>query len=217
MLGTVLSHSYHTRKVYDHHCLVEVPNSVIENVLSAYGDVISVESCYYDCAAILTGSRVVKMSIRRDIPPRIYVLRYPCRVWYRDQPLTCLICSSLHHRALDCPLRGKCRNYRQPGHFARDCTVSAPSAVVSTPTLFVSDAPAPSDIPRSPSAASMSASPDDVPGSESEPDELGSSDEEVLAAAGNVSLSPRRACYASKRPADSPVSSDVDHPSAVYC
>lgn len=60
-----------TQLVYVHHCPVEVPNSVLENVLSAYGDVISIAPCYYNTASILTGSRVVKMSLRRDVPPRI--------------------------------------------------------------------------------------------------------------------------------------------------
>lgn len=66
--------------VYVHHCPVEVPSSVLENVLSAYGDVVSIEPCYYNNTPVLTGSRVVKMSLRRDVPPRIYVLRYPRRV-----------------------------------------------------------------------------------------------------------------------------------------
>lgn len=190
-----------TQLVYVHHCPVEVPNSVLENVLSAYGDVISIAPCYYNTASILTGSRVVKMSLRRDVPPRIYVLRYPCRVWYRDQPLTCLICS-LRHRVSDCPLRGRCRRCRQPGHIARDCTASAPSS-----------APVSSDVPVSSSAVSTPVPPDDASDSGSGSVELASGDEEVLAA--TVSLSPRRTRSASKRPAEPPVPPD-DHPPTVH-
>jgi len=190
-----------TQLVYVHHCPVEVPNSVLENVLSAYGDVISIAPCYYNTASILTGFRVVKMSLRRDVHPRIYVLRYPCRVWYRDQPLTCLICS-LRHRVSDCPLRGRCRRCRQPGHIARDCTASAPSS-----------APVSSDVPVSSSAVSTPVPPDDASDSGSS-DELASGDEEVLAT--TVSLSPRRTRSASKRPAEPPVPPD-DHPPTVHC
>lgn len=184
-----------TQLVYVHHCPVEVPNSVLKNVLSAYGDVISIAPCYYNTASILTGSRVVKMSLRRDVP-------YPCRVWYRDQLLTCLICS-LRHRVSDCPLRGRCRRCRQPGHFARDCTASAPSS-----------APVSSDVPVSSSAVSTPVPPDDASVSESGSDELASGDEEVLAT--TVSLSPRRTRSASKRPAEPFVPPD-DHPPTVHC
>ena len=190
-----------TQLVYVHHCPVEVPNSVLDNVLSAYGDVISITPCYYNSASVLSGSRVVKISLRRDVPPRIYVLRYPCRVWYRDEPLTCLICS-LRHRVSYCPLCGKCRRCRQPGHIARDCTASAPSS-----------APVSSDVPVSSSAVSTPVPPDDASDSGSS-DEFASGDEEVLGA--TVSLSPRRTCSASKRPAEPPVPPD-DHPPTIHC
>ena len=122
-----------TRFVYVHHCPVEVSDAAVKDALSAYGEVLSVESCYYKGTSILTGSRIAKMSLEDVIPWKVCVYRYPCRVWYRDQPVSCRICASTDHRASDCPLRGKCCKCRQPGHFARDCAQSTePVRVLSS-------------------------------------------------------------------------------------
>ena len=141
------------RSVCIHHCPVEVSDNSVKEVLSGFGDVESVESVYYDGTAILTGSRIVKMAVRDEIPPKIYVYRYPCRVWYRDQPCLCLICESPEHRASVCPLRDKCRKCRQPGHFARDCTAS-PEAPVGDPPSSSVDVPASNPSAESAPAAS---------------------------------------------------------------
>ena len=123
-----------TRFVYVHHCPVEVSDAAVKDALSGFGEVLSVESCYYEGTSILTGSRIVKMSLEDIIPSKVYVYRYPCRVWYRDQPISCRICDSPDHRASVCPLRGKCRKCRQPGHFARDCTQSTEPVLALSPS-----------------------------------------------------------------------------------
>lgn len=98
----------------------------------------------------------------------------------------------------DCPLHGKCRRCCQPGHIARNCIASTPSSA---------------PVPSVPAASSTPAPSDDVSDSVSDSDELASGDEEVLAAAGDVSLSPRRTRSSLERPAESPVPSDADRSS----
>ena len=44
-----------------------------------------------------------------------------CKVWYRDQPLQCDICSKLGHKPSACPDKGKCLRCHNPGHVARHC------------------------------------------------------------------------------------------------
>ncbi|KAL9969479.1 hypothetical protein ACROYT_G021699 [Oculina patagonica] len=116
------------RFVYLHHCPVEVSDAVVSECFSAYGEVLDIRSCVYGTSDILTGSRILKMCLRDEIPSKLRVLRYPCRVWYRDQPLDCHICGKSGHRAANCPIRDKCRKCLQPGHFARDCTRRANDA-----------------------------------------------------------------------------------------
>lgn len=106
------------RFVHLHHCSIEVPNGIVAGALSAFGTVLDQFSCFAG-PTVRNGSRVVKMSLQEEIPTRLFVLRYPCRVWYRSQ--VCNICSSSEHRAASCPLRDLCLKCRQHGHFARDC------------------------------------------------------------------------------------------------
>ena len=203
-----------TSYVYVHHCLVEVSDNAVKDVLPGYGDVVSFEPVYYDGTAIVTGSRIVKMAARDEIPPKIYIYRYPCRV-NRDQPLLCFICDSPEHLASDCPLRDKCRKCRQPGHFARACTASSEVPVSDPPSPSV-DANVPVSNPSVNAALSSSSSSDE---SEMEPDVLVSGDEEFLAAAGDFNSSPRPTRSASKRPPESSDSCDpdADPASAASC
>lgn len=71
--------------VYLHHCPFEVSNDVISGVFDDFGDVMSVESVCHPGSDVLTGSRLIKMSVVKEIPSKLRVLRYPCRVWYRGQ------------------------------------------------------------------------------------------------------------------------------------
>ena len=98
------------------------------------------------------GSRVVKMSLRDEVPTKLFVLRYPCRVWYCGQVQVCNICRSPEHRAVSCPLRDLCLKCRQRGHFARDCpglsadVATVPAAVVPTVDASSADVSA-ADVP----------------------------------------------------------------------
>ena len=102
---------------------VKVDNYVVSSFLSRYGEVLSVDHCYFDdFPSLRNGNRLVKILLAQDIPSFVRVENCECRVWYPRQPPQCSICREFGHRALTCPLSGLCRCSRQPGHVARECT-----------------------------------------------------------------------------------------------
>ena len=141
-----------TFNVYVHHLPFEVPDRSLEEVLSGYGVVHSIAEQTYPGSPIYNGSRVVKMTVTTAIPANLRVLRFPCRVYYKDQPMSCYICKK-SHRASNCPLRDVCRRCHQPGHFAKDCT-DDPVPAASPPASATPDVPesAPAAPPPAPAA-----------------------------------------------------------------
>ena len=72
-----------------------------------------------------TGTRVVRMTLNEDVPRFLFIRGIRCKIWYRDQPLTCDICSKGGHKASACPDKGKCLRCHCPGHVARHCPNNA--------------------------------------------------------------------------------------------
>ena len=70
---------------------------------------------------LLTGSRVLTMSLSQQIPAEVFIDSYPTRVWYRGMAPFCQICKSMGHKAADCQHNGKCRECGEAGHLARAC------------------------------------------------------------------------------------------------
>ena len=102
---------------------VEVDHDKVSSLFSGYGEVLSVDHCYFDeYPSVRNGNRIVKILLTQDIPCFIEVEGCNCRVWYSRQPAQCSICREFGHRAPACPLSGRCRRCRQPGHVARECT-----------------------------------------------------------------------------------------------
>ena len=135
--------------VYVHHLPFEVPDRALEEVLSGFGVIHSITEQTFPGSPVYNGSCVVKMTVTSAIPANLRVLRYPCRVFYKDQPMSCFICKK-SHRASNCPLRDVCRRCHQPGHFAKDCTdVPVPAASSSAPAA---PPPAPAASPSAPVA-----------------------------------------------------------------
>ena len=101
---------------------VEADADRIETELSPFGKIrrISKQS-YVSCPEILTGTRIVVMHLDTMPPRTIMVDGYPCRIWYKGQPLECNICASSGHKAANCPNEDKCRRCGAAGHFARNC------------------------------------------------------------------------------------------------
>ena len=160
------------------------------------------------------------MKLIEDIPSRLQILRYPCRVWYCGQPQLGHICDKPNHIASACPLHDLCHKCHKPGHFARDC-VNSPE---EPPTAGPHDPPAPpaTDASSQPVADAHSST-NDASSDSSEPmheGELASGDEEVLANAQPQTGSPRctrssTACAVSPIPDSMPVSQPSFPPSRV--
>lgn len=100
----------------------EFPNINVAEALDKFGAVKEVKYQHWvDVPEISTGSRVVRMVVEKDIPRFLVIRGIRCKVWYRDQPLTCDICRKGGHKASDCPDKGKCLLCHEPGHVARHC------------------------------------------------------------------------------------------------
>ena len=138
--------------VYLHHCPFKAPNETVAGALSAFGTVLDVQFSCFTGSTVRNGSRVVKISLQEEIPTKLFVLHYPCRVWYRGQVQVCNICCCSEHHAASWPIRDLCFKSHQDGHFARDCPgVSAHATVVDLPAVDVpvADGSDESDLPAS--------------------------------------------------------------------
>ena len=109
------------------------------------------------------GNRIVKMVFNEDLPRFLSGCGCQCSVWYRGQPIQCIVCREFGHRAQSCPLTGWCRYCHQPGHMARECApawVQVPPAVPAgvnpvtadvdesdSPTIIEVDEPVPESDP----------------------------------------------------------------------
>ncbi|XP_067028849.1 uncharacterized protein [Acropora muricata] len=114
----------------------EVASDDVIDFLSTHGEVLTAErSVNADFPTLCNGNRIVKMVLNEDIPHFLSIGGYQCRVWYRGQPIQCIVCRESGHRAQDCPLSGRCRYCHQPGHMARECS----RAWVQVPTTVPAD------------------------------------------------------------------------------
>ena len=80
---------------------------------------------------VKTGSRIIKMVVEKAIPSQLSIQGFPCRVWYREQPVRCNICREIGHMAASCPKQGLCRRCKEPGHTAGQCVKAWSTAQVS--------------------------------------------------------------------------------------
>ena len=187
-----------TRLVYVRDLPVEVPDDGLKVFLRAFG---VVHSCamqtYPGMPDVSTGTRVVKVTLAKDLPSSARVSGFDVRLWYQGQPQVCPVCRSHGHRVKDCPFNGLCRRCSQPGHMARECSFRRTSV-----------APAASSVPDpvagvDPSVSEDEDDPDYVLSSASETGSC-SGDEEVLRSVPTSVLAAR----VGKRSAPPPVPSD---------
>ena len=59
----------------------------------------------------------------RAIPRNLIIDVFPVKVSYVGQEPECDICGKKGHIARSCDMRGKCMEWKQPGHFQRNCPV----------------------------------------------------------------------------------------------
>ena len=127
------------RNVYIRDLPVEIDDVVVSSFLADFGEVLSVDYCFFDhYPTVRNGNRVAKVLLDRDIPQHVEVEGCSCRVWYPRQPAQCSVCKEFGHRAPACPLSGRCRRCHQPGHMARECT-QAWGPLFSTPRSVLPD------------------------------------------------------------------------------
>ena len=138
-----------SRIVYLRDCPSEVPDNIVRQFFSSFGEVHNVShSTHQGFPELRDGNRAVRISLSKDIPG------FECRVWYRRQPAFCEICKKLGHRSRACPLDGLCRRCHQPGHHARSCrnawaaprpaapaAPAPPAAPVASTDVSVADPP----------------------------------------------------------------------------
>ena len=80
-----------SRIVYLRDLPCEVPDDAVRAALRPFGEVHSLQkSCHDGFPGLFDGSRTVKMSLAKDIPPVLLVAGFECRIWY--QPQNCPIC-----------------------------------------------------------------------------------------------------------------------------
>ena len=112
----------------------EGSNDAVMEVLSLYGEVRTVEHQSWGFRPVCSGTRKVRIVRKGHIPSFANSDSIRFKVWYREQPVTCDICSG-EHIASVCPLRGKCTRCHQEGHVRRDCSLPAwqpPPSVVGS-------------------------------------------------------------------------------------
>ena len=73
--------------------------------------------------------------MEREIPSHQSIRGYPCRVWYKGQPIRSSVCREVGHLAASCPNKGLCRRCKEPGHTAGQCTKAWNTAQVSVPAV----------------------------------------------------------------------------------
>ena len=99
----------------------EGSNERVKEALKVFGDVKEVRHQQWsNVPGVHTGTRLVRMMRKHDIPRNIVIDGVNCRVWYKGQPLVCDICHD-NHKAADCPLKGKCKRCHEAGYFVRHC------------------------------------------------------------------------------------------------
>ena len=121
--------------VYVHYYPFEAPDADIRCALSKFGPVKNLRyESFPGYAHALTGSRIIKMVVEREIPSQLTIRGFPCQVWYKGQPVRCNICRDVGHLAASCPNKGLCRRCKEPGHPAGQCSKAWNTAQTSVPT-----------------------------------------------------------------------------------
>ena len=88
------------------------PPETITEALRPYGE--SLEVKMETCMGRATGTRLVRMTVKKNIPSRVRIAGHPCNVFYRGQTRTCFRCGEAGHQTRNCP-HGPRRGPLPPG------------------------------------------------------------------------------------------------------
>ena len=87
--------------IYVHYYPFEAPDADIRSVLSKFGQIKGLRyKSFPGYSNVKTGSRIVRMVVEREIPSQQSIRGYPCRVWYKGQPIRCNICREVETKML---------------------------------------------------------------------------------------------------------------------
>ena len=105
-----------------HHYPSEAFDCHVEKVLMGFATVKGVKRQHWvGLPDVQTGTRLVDIFLDKHVPHNLVIGGFNCKMWYRGQPVTLDLCGEIGHVLSQCPIRGKCRRCREPGHLARDC------------------------------------------------------------------------------------------------
>lgn len=124
--------------VYVHHFPAEGDDALLCEEFRHYGKIVSCKHQYFSGRPnLLTGSRILTISMFRPIPAEVMVNVYRTRVWYRGTRPFCQICKTMGHKAADCEFYGKCKECGAADHRARDCPSRRGGRVWSSEPIVV--------------------------------------------------------------------------------
>ena len=96
---------FKTPSVYKWVTLMDLPYGIaegeIKTALSQFGQIAHVKSEVY--MGLYTGTRLVKVEIKKAIPSRVMVAGHLCTIFYRGQVRSCFRCGQPGHEAKHCP------------------------------------------------------------------------------------------------------------------
>ena len=128
--------------VYVHHYPAEGDDALLCAEFRRYSKIVSVKHQYFSGRPnLLTGSRVLTMSLSKQIPAEVFFDPYPTRDWYRGMAPFCQICKTMGHKAADCEHNMKCRECGATGYLARECPSRRGGRVWRDGPLLASTAP----------------------------------------------------------------------------
>lgn len=126
----------HFVTVQVHHYPSETFDCHVEKVLIGFGTVKGVERQHWvGLPDVQIGTCLVDIFLDKHVPRNLVIRGFNCKTWYRGQPVTCDLCGEVGHVLSQCPICGKCRRSREPGHLARDCNRPAWNAWVPAPDV----------------------------------------------------------------------------------
>ena len=96
---------FKTPSIYKWVTLMDLPYGIsegeIKTALSKFGQAAHVKSEVY--MGLYTGTRLVKMEVKKPIPSRVMVAGHLCTIFYRGQVRSCFRCNLTGHEAKNCP------------------------------------------------------------------------------------------------------------------